>query len=101
MQLVYTHPNPLIVGNVKNILEQAGIEAVTLNQFAAGGVGELAPINAWPELWVVKEGDAPRAQELVQRIEHGEKSDWICSHCGEKNPGGFECCWSCECDATA
>ena len=98
MQLIYTHANPMIVENIKNLLENAGIKVQVKNQFALGAVGELAPINAWPEIWLERNGDMERAKKLVASLNTDcEEAEWVCEKCGEKNGGSFEVCWKC-CD---
>ena len=95
MKLIYTHPNRLIVENIKNILENEGIKVILQNQYAAGGVGELAPIDAWPEVWLERNGDFDRAQKLIDEVINENQSPWVCQECGEENAGSFEICWSC------
>jgi hypothetical protein len=95
MKLIYTHPNRLIVENIKNLLENDGIEVILQNQYAGGGVGELAPIDAWPELWLAKESDLERAMALMESVKNTETEKWVCKNCGEENGGSFEMCWAC------
>jgi hypothetical protein len=83
-------------------LQAAGIEARVLNEHAAGGVGELAPDDAAPEVWIVQERDLDRALGIVEDHEYdldetGEDAARTlrCPHCGEENPESFEVCWSC------
>lgn len=83
-------------------LNAAGIEAQVLNEHAAGGVGELAPDDAAPEVWIVHERDLERALGIVEDYESdleepegGAAGTLRCPHCGEENPETFEVCWSC------
>ena len=46
MKKLYTHENRIIVFNLKNVLQAEGIEAVVVNEFAAGGAGD-AGFHAW------------------------------------------------------
>lgn len=96
MKLLYTNPNRLIVENIKNVIENAGIKVKLQNEFAGGGIGELAPIDAWPELWLVNESDFDRANKLLDQINNETKNEWTCKHCGEDNGGNFEVCWKCQ-----
>lgn len=98
MKLIYTHPNRLIVENIKNVLENAGLKVQLQNQYAGGGVGELAPIDAWPEVWLERERDELQANALIEKIKTDAESEWQCSNCGETNAGSFEVCWSCNFD---
>lgn len=55
MKKVFTHENRLIVFNLKNLLQEQGIECLVKNEFASGGVGDLSPFETWPELWVLND----------------------------------------------
>lgn len=95
MKLLYTHPNRMIVENMKNIVEREGIEVELQNEFSGGGIGELAPIDAWPELWLVDEKDFDKANKLLDEVKKESDTEWVCGRCGEKNAGNFEVCWNC------
>jgi hypothetical protein len=96
MHIVYTHENLTIVENARNFLLEHGIESELRNRFASGGMGELSPLQTWPEVWV-QIPDYERARELItQLLASGEKPPWFCSHCGEQNDGSFEICWHCQ-----
>ncbi len=95
MKLLYTHPNSLVVGNAQNLVEAVGIAVELRNQFAAGAVGEIAPISAWPELWVA-EKDWARAQTALACLSKDpDESVWACERCGEINAASFDLCWRC------
>ena len=96
MKLVYTHPNLAIVVQAASLLEQSRIECEVRNEYAAGAIGELAPINAWPEVWVVREHDATRAIEVVEGMQQPvDAPDWRCRQCESNNPATFDICWHC------
>lgn len=95
LHLVYTHVNPLIVGNVRNLLEAAGIVCTVRNEFLGGGAGELPLNEVWPELWVT-ERDLSAANAIVEQV--GRAADgppWVCGRCDEQNDASFEVCWNC------
>ena len=97
MKLLYTHDNALLVNNARNIVENAGIDVLLKNEFAAGGAGDLAPIDTWVELWVKNEKDYEKANEIIQSsILKPQGDDWFCGHCAEKNDASFEICWNCQ-----
>lgn len=99
MRLLYTNENPLIVANVRNIVEAAGIEVVMKNEYALGGVGELSPFEAWPELWVANDRDYECAIRLVDTsLSKRNAVPWRCANCGENNDPSFETCWKCQHD---
>lgn len=87
-----------MVWGVKNTLELAGYECHIRNEYAAGGAGDIAPIDTWPEVWLENDAQYNDALELLQKNILKNKSqgqDWICSSCGEKNGAAFEFCWNC------
>ena len=97
MKLLYSSPNTILVGHVRNLLNADGIECQLRNEFLSGGVGELPPTEAWPELWV-HEQDFAAAQQLLDdflREPAGILPVWICSVCGERIEGQFSACWRC------
>ena len=96
MKLVYTHPSLIVVAQARASLEQQGIQTQIHNQYAAGAIGELAPIDAWPELWVLRDRDEELARRLVdQAMSSEDEPDWTCKSCENPSPGSFERCWSC------
>ena len=64
MKLVYTHPSHIIVSQARSALEMAGIKCSMRNEYASGALGELAPIDTWPELWVMRDRDYEMARAL-------------------------------------
>lgn len=99
MKLVYTHENKILVDNAKNLLSLNAIESTMRNQFSAGAIGDLAPIEAWPELWVLRDSDVAKTKELLATLStDSEALEWVCKHCRETNEASFESCWSCQAD---
>ena len=98
MKKVYTSPNLMMVGHVRNILESSGIPCVVRNQFLSVAMGEIPPIECWPELWVVDDDAFEQARGIVEdSIKSAEtaKESWICPACGEEMEGQFTDCWNC------
>ncbi|MFT4769438.1 MAG: hypothetical protein ACI8RN_002583 [Glaciecola sp.] len=96
MKLAYTHPNGIVVAQARSVLELAGIESVLRNEFASGAIGELAPIDAWPEVWVVRDRDCETAIRLLEEAQKTvNEADWECALCGSASPATFEYCWHC------
>ena len=85
-----------MVSNVQNIIEAAGINVILKNEFAGGGVGELAVFDSWLELWVHNDEDHAKAMTLLEGLydEQG-KQPWHCPVCKERNEPAFELCWKC------
>ena len=57
----------MIIFNLKNVLEDAGIDVVIMNEFASSGAGDLATFDTWPELWVGNDSQFEQAQEHARR----------------------------------
>ena len=101
MKLVYTHEHLTLVATVANHLGQNDIEVITKNQYASGGVGQLAPIETWPEVWVVNDKDCSGAIELVENLNKDlDKPQWHCQNCSEMNDATFDYCWNCQHDSS-
>ncbi len=97
MKKVFTHENRMILYNLKNLLQAEGIETVVVNEFAGGGVGDLAAFDTWPELWVEDDRRFARAEAIVQDVmlDQHHQQDWYCRGCQEKNAASFQVCWNC------
>jgi len=97
MRRVYVSENRLIVGHLKDVLEQHGIPCVLKNPFLQGGAGELPPIECWPEIWVTEDRDYERAREVLDAVlaEQETAAPWTCPQCGERLEGQFTECWQC------
>jgi hypothetical protein len=97
MKLLFSHENAMIVNNIRNILEAEGVSTYLKNEYASGGVGELAPNQVWPEIWVMNEGDYDRGRAIVENIAlGGSGKQWTCPACNELNEPAFEVCWNCQ-----
>lgn len=97
MKLVYTHENRLLVSNVQNFLENAGIKTSLNNEFVGSASGDLSFLSTWPEVWVLDEHDYDAAMQLINKTFNSENNtEWICRHCNEINSATFDVCWNCE-----
>lgn len=96
MRKIYTHENRILVSNAQNILEINGIATYLKNEFSAGAMGEIAPLETWMEVWVVNNEDYEKACELIANaISPANAIDWVCQYCKETNDASFEICWQC------
>ena len=96
MKKLYTHENRMIIFNLKNVLEDAGIDVVIMNEFASSGAGDLATFDTWPEIWVENELQFAKAEGILNDIVFNPKEDyWFCRGCQEKNDAAFQLCWNC------
>lgn len=95
MRKICSQQNATLIWHARNILASAGIDCTLRNEFASGGVGQLSPFDAWPELWV-EDRDEYRARNLLKAaFEVADLPDWNCPRCGERIGGAFESCWNC------
>ena len=98
MKKLYSAQDPLMIGHLKNVLESQGIECVIKNTYLAGAVGELPPIECWPELWVVEDERCNEAEAVLKETLSpvvGLEKPWKCKKCGEMIEGQFSECWNC------
>ena len=98
MKLAYTTQDLAMLTHLKNVLEEQRIECVLRGQHLLGGVGELPPIECWPELWVVDEERQPEALSHIKALLSPAGTDdnpWACGECGEQSPAIFSECWQC------
>ncbi len=97
MKRIYSAPVLAMVENVKNVLQLNGIRSTITNQYLSAGIGELPPIETWPQLWVAEQ-DAERASEIIEASEKDlseAKENWVCPKCNEEIEGQFTECWNC------
>jgi Zn finger protein HypA/HybF involved in hydrogenase expression len=98
MKQVYSAQDLLMLGHFKIVLEANGIDCVLRNVHLAAGMGELPPIECWPELWVCDDEKYAQAKTIVERALTPLKSvrkSWECARCGEVIEGQFLQCWNC------
>ena len=95
MKTVYSAPNISLVSIFQNILEGGGIRCWLKNQFLSAGVGDLPPIECWPQL-CVEDADYPEAKRIVEEALLGKDiPSWKCEACNEDIEGQFTECWKC------
>ncbi|WP_370978306.1 DUF2007 domain-containing protein [Agaribacterium sp. ZY112] len=100
MKLIYTHENKIIVENTRNYLCEKGIESVLRNEYSSGGMGELSPLETWPELWVA-DSDFNKGKAAIETLVGEQQGEsWVCIQCKEDNDPAFETCWSCQAERT-
>ena len=96
MKTVYSAPNLALVSIFRNILEAHGIPCRITNEFLSSGLGEIPPIECWPQLRVEDDAFA-EASRIVQEnlAEDDQGAAWRCGACGEDIEGQFAQCWKC------
>ena len=97
LRKVHTAESIIDIAHLRNVLEQAGIACYVKNERLGGAVGEIPFVECWPELWVLRNGDALQARGLIDnaRADATPSPDWTCRHCGERVQGQFDACWRC------
>ena len=95
-ETVYSAANISLVSIVKGILEQRGIKCWIRNEALSAGIGELPPIETWPQLCVEKD-DYSEAKHIVEEALAAKDTSimWKCDSCGEIIEGQFTECWNC------
>ncbi|HJP17817.1 MAG TPA: DUF2007 domain-containing protein [Nitrospinota bacterium] len=98
MKKVYASQDKLMVGHIKNLLENEGLTCITKNEHLTAASGEIPLNECWPEVWVADESQYTIAKKIVDKAlsyktPRGPK--WKCSKCGEKHESQFTECWSC------
>lgn len=95
MKTVYSAPNISLVSVFRSILEGSGVSCLIRNEYLTAGMGELPPIECWPQLCVEDE-DFPEAKRIVEEaLSVKEMTPWRCCSCGEEMEGQFTECWKC------
>jgi hypothetical protein len=98
MQKVYSSPDRAMVYNIKNILQNHGIETTVHKENLRITFGVLSPNESWVELWLVDERQFTDARQVVEEALKDEPQTietWTCRQCGEKLEGQFAQCWKC------
>jgi hypothetical protein len=98
LKRVYTADDPILVGYLKSVLADYGIDCMIRNEMLIGGTGELPPNECWPELWVLEDADEATARSLLESAlakQADETERWHCTACGEESEPQFAACWRC------
>ncbi|QDT38550.1 putative signal transducing protein [Stratiformator vulcanicus] len=101
MYRIFSAPEAATVYIAKQALENHGIESIVQNDGLQQAAGDLAPINAWAELWILDESRLTEASAVLRDAFENRGEDenslgaWQCESCGEKLPPSFDVCWKC------
>ncbi len=96
MKTVYSAANISLVSIFQNILEERGIKSWIKNEALLTGIGEIPPIETWPQL-CVEDDDFLEAKRIVDEALATKDINraWKCDSCGEVIEGQFAQCWNC------
>ena len=98
MKKVYEAVDPLMVGHIKNLLENEGISCITKNEYLSSAIGEIPPSEAWLEIWVENDVQYDDAEKIIKNAltdDFLSGPAWVCTNCGEENENQFSECWNC------
>ena len=97
MRKVHAAESIVEVAHLRNLLEQAGIACYVRNERLGGALGEIPFVECWPELWVLRNGDALVARGLIDTARTAvlPSPEWRCRECDEIVEGQFDACWQC------
>jgi hypothetical protein len=97
MKRILTSESLAEMVHYKNVLEQNGVRCLIKNEQLSGALGEVPFLECLPELWVLKETDLKRAEDLLAELrqESTGGKDWRCSRCNQENEAQFAVCWNC------
>lgn len=97
MKKIFSHYERFMVWQVKQLLEDNNIPCFIKNEYASGAMGELAPLDVAPEVWLHDDEWQSKAEKLIAEVQHDtvKKPEWYCQQCKEINDGSFELCWQC------
>ena len=95
MKRVFSSWSLAAAHHAKNLLEVEGIRTVVRNEMLSSAMGELPPAECQVEVWVLREGDAVRADQVLRNsISVPKETPWNCP-CGESIEPQFTQCWRC------
>jgi hypothetical protein len=83
---------------VKGLFDEARIPCMIRNEHLSMALGELAPSDCSPEIWIMNDEDYPRAKAIVDALRNAKVATheaWTCPGCGEAIEGQFTSCWNC------
>jgi hypothetical protein len=87
MRLVFDHIDLHVVLRMQQILDRHGIFTRLQENDGTGMTGEIPHTRIYPELWLIKNPDAPRAHEIIRT--HRDElttpsagTDWAGPKCG-------------------
>jgi hypothetical protein len=94
LKRIFSSFNLAAAHHVRNLLDAGGVRAVVKNEFLSSVMGDLPPAECQAEVWLLRDADAERANELLlDPQDHGER--WTCPGCGEIAEPQFAQCWQC------
>ncbi|MGB2427669.1 MAG: DUF2007 domain-containing protein [Alteromonas sp.] len=99
--LIYSDFERFRVYQIKQLLDDHGIPCYVKNEFSSGAVGELAPLDVQPEVWLQDDQWRIKARQVIdEHLQQNQavqtEQNWVCANCQEENEGSFAICWNCQ-----
>lgn len=97
MKKVFESEDAFAVTQLRETLQRQGIPCVIKNDPVRTPPPEIPVVRGSSELWVEKDSDASRAEELIRALEKAPEkgSSWKCPNCGVTVEPQFAACWKC------
>ena len=98
MKKVYETLDPLMIEQLKNLLENEGIHCIIKNENLARIAGSIPLSECWYEIWIDDELEFAAAEDLIKNALSDDLPsgpEWICPNCRENNENQFSACWNC------
>lgn len=95
MKKIYTAPSLITIEILKAKLADSGIKTLIKNANPPAA-GEVTPMVAWPELWILDENQQSQAQSLIdENLNNDQQPIWRCPNCHQEVDGDLKLCWAC------
>lgn len=97
MKLIFTSADLVLVSELKDMFDNAGIACYINNEVSSTLTGGIPQGEAMPELWI--EDDAREAEVIQIKKDwlapRPQGAAWTCPKCGENLESQFTSCWKC------
>lgn len=87
--------NSTEIYNLKNVLENNGIQCEVRGEYRRSAMGEIPIGESYVELWLLDDALAESAREILSGAALQSRSPWTCATCGESIEAEFDQCWNC------
>ena len=97
MKKIFSTDDRIQATYIQSVLEDRNITCWIKNLNLSGAVGELPPIECWPEVWIHDDRDFVIATKIIEELNtpaNDALAPWACQ-CGEQIEAQFRICWQC------
>jgi hypothetical protein len=102
MKEIFSDADYTRVGYFESVLKEAGIRCFIQNAYSHNLLTGIPAPLFYPKLCILDDEDFDAALALLNPLHQKDipgtapRADWICAHCGESVPAGFDQCWKCD-----